>query len=109
MTNMPVGTVLAAWPAVIFWLTIVAGLLSGSRGLARRRPSLLIVGAILLLPASLYLTATPRFQNVGCVPVACVAVAALALRRDEVWIGRCLVAGGVVFWSVVAWMLTVPS
>ena len=34
-----------------------------------------------MLPASLYLTATPRFQHVGFVPVACLLLAAYAVRR----------------------------
>ena len=42
---------------------------------------LLVGGAILMLPASLYLTATPRFQHVGFVPVACLLLAAYAVRR----------------------------
>ena len=61
-----------------------------------------------MLPASLYLTATPRFQYVGFVPVACLLLAAYAVRRDRVWPGGLLVAGGVVFWSVVAPMLAFP-
>ena len=61
-----------------------------------------------MLPASLYLTATPRFQYVGFIPMACLLLAAYAVRRDRVWIGGVLVAGGVVFWSVVASMLSFP-
>ena len=76
------------WPALIFWAAIVGGLLVAALGLIRRRPSLLIGGAILLLPASLYLTATPRFQYVGWVPVACQLLAAAAVRRDQIWKAR---------------------
>ena len=57
---------------------------------------LLIGGAILLLPASLYLTATPRFQFVGLVPVACLLLGAYAVR-NRVWVAGLLVAGAVVF------------
>ena len=96
------------WPAVIFWAAIVLGLGAACFGLVRRRPFLLIAGALLLLPASLYLTATPRFRFVGFVPVACLLLGASAVRRDRVWIGGLLVAGAVVFWSVVASMLAFP-
>ena len=41
-------------------------------------------------------------------PVACLLLAAHAVRRNRLWIGGWLVAGGVVFWSVVAEMLYVP-
>ena len=108
------------WPALIFWAAIVGGLVIAGLGLVRRRPSLLIGAAFLLLPASLYLTATPgvrrddrpgriaKFQFVGWVPVACLLLAAYAVRRNRVWPGGLLVACGVVFWSVVASMLAFP-
>jgi hypothetical protein len=61
-----------------------------------------------MLPASLYLTATPRFRYVGFLPVACLLLAAHAVRRDRAWIGGLLVAGGAVFWSAVASMVSFP-
>ena len=109
MTDVPFGAVLPYWPAVVFWSAIVVGLVASGLGLFRRRPSLLVGGAILMLPASLYLTATPQFQYVGWVPVACLLLVAYAVRRDRVWIGGLLVAGAVVFWSVVASMLAFPT
>ena len=105
---MPVWPTLP-WPALIFWAAIVGGFVASGFGLVRRQPSLLIGGAILLLPASLYLTAMPRFQYVGLVPVACVLLGAYAVRRDRVWIGGLLIAGTVVFWSVVASNAVVPD
>ena len=90
------------WPALLFWSAIVVGLVASGLGLVWRRVSLPVGGAILMLPASLYLTATPRFQYVGFVPVVCLLMAACAVQRDKVWIGGLLVAAGVVFWSVVA-------
>ena len=104
---MPVVPTLP-WPALIFWAAIVGGLAASAVGLVRRRPSLLIAGGLLLLPASLYLTATPRFQFVGFVPVVCLLVGAYALQRNRTWIAGALVAGGVLFWSVVASMLSFP-
>ena len=98
----------SSWPVLIFWSAIVMGLVISGLGLVRRRPSLLVGGAILMLPISLYLTATPRFQYVGFVPVACLLLAACAVRRNRVWPGGLLVAGGVFFWSVVAEMLYFP-
>ena len=108
MTDVPFWPALPYWPALIFWSAIVVGLVASGLGLVRRRASLLVGGASLMLPASLYLTATPRFQYVGFVPVACLLLVAYAVRRDRVWIGRLLVAAGVVFWSVVASMLSFP-
>ena len=108
MTDLPFWPVLRYWPVLIFWPAIVVGLVASGFGLVRRRPFLLIGGALLMLPASLYLTATPRFRYVGFVPVACLLLGAYAVRQDTVWIGRFLVVVGVVFWSVVASMLYFP-
>ncbi len=108
MTDIPFWPSLPYWLALIFWSAIVVGLVASGLGIVRQRASLLIGGAILVLPASLYLTATPRFQYVGWVPVACLLLAAYAVRRDKVWIGGLLVAAGVIFWSVVASMLAFP-
>ncbi len=108
MTDVPFWPALPYWPALIFWSAIVVGMVASSLGLVRQRASLLIGGAMLVLPASLYLTATPRFQYVGGVPVACLLLAAHAVRWDKVWIGGLLVAAGVIFWSVVASMLSFP-
>ena len=102
MTDMPFGPSLPYWPDLIFWSAIVVGLVASGFGLVRQRASLLIGGAILVLPASLYLTATPRFQYVAFVPVVCLLMAAYAVPRHKVWSGGLLVAAGVVFWSVVA-------
>lgn len=97
-------TTLSYWPALIFWSVIVVGLVASGFGLVWRRASPLVSGAFLMLPASLYLTATPRFRFVGFVPVVCLLLAAHAVRRDNVWIGALLIAAGVIFWSVLASM-----
>ena len=96
------------WPALIFWPAIVVGLVAAGLGLVRRRPSLLIGGAILVLPASLYLAATPRFQYVGFIPVACLFLGAYAVRRGKAWSGRLSVAVAVIFSSVVAYLVSFP-
>jgi hypothetical protein len=81
MTDVPFWPALPYWPALIFWSGIVVGLVAYGLGLYRRRASLLVGGASLMLPASLYLTATPRFRYVGFLPVACLLLAAHAVRR----------------------------
>ena len=108
MAELSVWRVLSNWPAIIFWPAIVAGLAAAGIGIAWRRTSLLIVGACLMLPAALYLAATPRFRFIGLVPVVSLFLAAWALRREKYQIGRVLVAAGVVFWSVVGSMLVFP-
>ena len=74
--------VLTSWPALFFWPAMVMGLILSALGLVWRRSSLPNAGAVLTLPAALYLSATPRFQFVGFVPVACLLLAAYTVRRD---------------------------
>ena len=76
-------SVLTSWPIVFFWPAVVMGLMLSALGLVWRRSSLPTAGAIVTLPAALYLSATPRFQFVGFVPVACLLLAAYTVRRDE--------------------------
>ena len=108
MPELSVWRVLFNWPALIFWPTIAARLAAAAIGIVRRRTSLLIVGACLMLPAALYLAATPRFRFIGLVPVVSLFLAAWALRWERDQVGRVLVAAGVVFWSVVGSMLVFP-
>ena len=108
MGDLPFWPDLPYWPALVFWGGIVVGMMAAGLGTAQRRASLLMVGAVLVLPASLYLTATPRLRFVGFVPVLCLLLAAHAVRRNRVWLGGLLVAAGVLFWSVVASMVGLP-
>ena len=96
------------WPALLFWPAIVVGLIAAAFGIARRRVFPLLGGAILMLPAALYLAATPRFEFIGFVPVVCVLLAAQAVRWNRVWLGSLLVAASVIFWSTLASMLVAP-
>ena len=108
----PMDSVLTGWPVVFFWPMIVIGLILSALGLAWRRSSLPNTGAILMLPAAVYLSATPRFQFVGFVPVACLVLAAYTVRRDDdgsyavpwnrVRIGWGFLAGAALFWIVLA-------
>ena len=107
-------SVLTSWPIVFFWPAVVMGLMLSALGLVWRRSSLPTAGAIVTLPAALYLSATPRFQFVGFVPVACLLLAAYTVRRDygsyavlwhRVRIGWGCLAGAALFWIVLAVMV----
>ena len=108
--------VLTSWPALFFWPAIVMGLILSALGLVWRRSSLPNAGAVLTLPAALYLSATPRFQFVGFVPVACLFLAAYTVRRDygsyavpwnRVRIGWGVLAGAALFWIILAVLVMV--
>ncbi len=96
---------LSWWPALLFWPAVAIGLLAASLGLVWRRASLLVAAAVLVLQASLYLTATPRFRYVGLFPVAFHLIAAQAVRRERVWIGVALVAMVGAFFGWLAWIV----
>ena len=105
--------VLTSWPAVFFWPAIVMGLILSALGLIWRRSSLPNAGTLLTLPAAVYLSATPRFQFVGFVPVACLLLAAYTVRRDvcvprnRVRIGWGVLAGAALFWIILAVLVMV--
>ena len=101
-------TGVAFWPALLFWPAIVVGLLASCFGILCRRPAWLVSAAVLVLPASLYLTATPRFQGVGLLPLVFLVLAAYAVRRQIIWVGGLLVTGTVLFLSWVASIVYVP-
>jgi hypothetical protein len=66
--------VLLGWPAVVIGCALaVAGAIS-------TRPRLLVAAGAVLLPSSLYLTATPRFWWAFAIPLLCWTAAALARR-----------------------------
>ena len=108
--------VLTSWPALFFWPAIVTGLILSALGLVWRRSSLPNAGAVLTLPAAVYLSATPRFQFVGFVPVACLLLAAYTVRRaygsyavpwNRVRIGWGVLAGAALFWIILAVLVMV--
>ena len=79
---------------------VIAGL-----GLVRRRVSLLVVAALLVSPASLYLAATPRFRYLGLLPIAAHLVAAAATKRGYVRVGGMLVAATASFFGWLAFLV----
>ena len=91
---------LELWPVLLFWPAVVLSLLAASAGLTRSSPTLLVVAAALVCPASAYLAATPRFFLWGLSPVVVYLVAAVATRRNHRKLGTALVAanGGIFGW-----------
>ena len=94
------------WPVLFFWPPVAVGLLASGVGLLWRRSSLLVAGAFLVLPASLYLSATPRLQYLGLLPVTRQLIATLAVRRGKQWIAGALLTGVAVFFGWLAWVVT---
>ena len=74
------------WPAVVFgWPGPILAILCILAAVVTRRAGLLIAAAVLALPFSLYLAATPRFEWWGLLLAALPLVAFFAVRRRAWW------------------------
>ena len=96
---------LSLWPVLLFWPAVVLSILVAGLGLLKGRVSLLVVAAILVSPASLYLAATPRFRYVGLLPIVASLLAAAATRRDYVIVGGLLIAATAGFFGWLAFLV----
>ncbi|MDP6580957.1 MAG: hypothetical protein QF681_09895 [Vicinamibacterales bacterium] len=96
------------WPALLFWPAIAAGLVAACLGILRHRPSWLLGAVVLLMPASLFLTATPRLRFVGFLPVLFLLVARHAVQRHASLVAAGFVIATVLFLSWVASIVGVP-
>ena len=94
--------ILSFWPALLFWPLVCLSLIMSGLGLFQRKASLLVAAAVLVLPASLYLAATPRFQFFGLLPAVAHLVAARTVRRGPAWLGGGLVLGVAAFFGWLA-------
>ena len=88
---------------LFFWPAVAASILVAFAGALLRKTTLLYVAAALVLPASAYLAATPRFEVWGLFPVGAYLLAALAIRWLDGLPGRTislsLIAGNAWFFA----------
>jgi hypothetical protein len=64
------------------WIMIIGSCLVSILGVILRRPTLLVVGAVLAIPLALYVGATPRFKIIGFfLPLFQVAAAVVVKRH----------------------------
>ena len=94
MTNW--WLVLLGWPALL-----VALALSGF-GTFHKRPWYLYTAAILILPVSLYLAATPRFAFIALLAPLWLLLAGLAIKRNKINLAIVMVLPVVLFFSWLA-------
>lgn len=73
------------WPFMI--LSVVLAILS----LNLRKPLFLVIASVLILPISLYLAATPRFEIWGLIFPLFYAGAAWYLKQRKIWLSVVLV------------------
>jgi hypothetical protein len=87
---------------LLFWPAVALSVLVAGLGLVRRRVSHLLIAAILVSPASLYLAATPRLRYLGLLPIGAYLMAAAVTRRGHTRIGWMLVAATAIFFAWLA-------
>ncbi|HYO13600.1 MAG TPA: hypothetical protein VE685_10440 [Thermoanaerobaculia bacterium] len=70
---------------LVLWLPLLLSVSVSAVGIGSRSSRLLLLGAALSLPVSLYLAATPRFWLTGLLLPLCHVAGALAVRREHRW------------------------
>ena len=72
-----------AWPILLGWPAIIVVLALSVTGIIRKKPAWLMTAAIVVLPISLYLAATPRFRGIALVFPLLVFGAGIAVRHSK--------------------------
>jgi len=72
------------WPVLLGWPALVVALALSGVGAFRKRPRYLYAAAILILPVSLYLAATPRFAFAALLAPLVLLLAGLAIKRNKI-------------------------
>ena len=84
---------LESWPVLLFgWPAILSSLALSVTGIVRDKPKWLVAAAVLLIPISLYLAATPRFRWIALGFPILIIGASIAIRRSHVWLAWTLIA-----------------
>lgn len=77
---------------ILFWPFMIALLILSILGLRSKKSKLLIISSILVLPLSLYLAATPRFEVWGLIFPFFYVGAAVSLTKKIIWLTILLVS-----------------
>jgi len=77
---------LSLWPILLGWPAILISIGLSVIGIVRSRSAWLIVAAIISVPFSLYLFATPRFRWIALVFPVLLFGASIAIRRSLPWL-----------------------
>ena len=97
---------LTLWPILLGWPAVLVSLVLSDTGIMTKRPAWLVVAAIIVLPFSLYLFATPRFRWIALViPVLLFGVSG-AIRRSRPWLAWSLIVPFAGFFGWLAVIVT---
>ena len=90
------------WVFWLGWPTLLVALVLSGFGTFQNRPWNLYTAAILILPVSLYLAATPRFAFVALLAPLALLLAGLAIKRNKINLAIVMVLPVVLFFSWLA-------
>lgn len=76
---------------ILFWPFMIASLILSLLAMGLKKSRFLFISAILIIPSSLYLAATPRFGVWGLIFPLLFVGAALSLRKRITWLSILLV------------------
>jgi hypothetical protein len=71
---------------LLFWPLMIASVIFSIVGIIREDSFFLYVSAVFIIPLSLYLAATPRFEFWGLVFPLFYIVAAIFIKRNKIWL-----------------------
>jgi len=90
------------WPVLLGWPALLVALALSGFGMFLQRPRYLYTAAILILPVSLYLAATPRFAFAALLAPLLVLLAGLVIKRNHINLAIVMVLPVVLFFGWLA-------
>jgi hypothetical protein len=81
---------------LLFWPFMVASIILSFIALVTKKSKFLVISSILIIPLSLYLAATPRFEWWGLVFPFFYLGAAFSLRKNIRWLPELLISPNIV-------------
>lgn len=76
---------------LLFWPFMIASIIFSIIALSKKKPLLLLISCLLIVPLSLYLAATPRFKWWGLIFPLFYLGAAISLRKNKSWLSTLLI------------------
>nr|WP_309101145.1 hypothetical protein [Fredinandcohnia onubensis] len=77
--------------AFLFWPFMIVSLILSVISIYKNKPLLLVISAVLIVPLSLYLAATPRFEIWGLIFPLFNVGAAVSLAKKIIWLSVLLI------------------
>ena len=101
---MNISNIMGDFFGAVFWSLIISSLIISVMGVQKRKQVWLIIGAILAVPLSLYLSMTPLLRHIGLLLPLFQLGASLAIQKKIVWLSWVLILPivGITGWLAIA-------